>query len=387
MLQFELHDISLVLISIFCTATLFNFALYFGYHKKLDYLFFAFYCAFHVFKVWLKTFPSDQVVISALNLTAFDMIYISVIFGLFSLNVFLLFHYHFKKKKTYTTALLIFSLGSYFILPEDIFIYISVLIAIIQSVRGQNPNTSKWIYFSGLLALLILSIFGVYGIVHFGYFIGTIIMIILMVISSGIELSKQMIKLNTATLQSAKLENQLLKKSIQPHFILNSLTSLQELIEHEPDKASEFVQNLASVFSMFSKVSDNKLIAIEDELKLVNSFIQIMAVRMDKDFELKTLGIDGTEKIPPGILLTLIENGITHGFGEQQTGLFTITKETSDQSTSFTIENNGESAVSIKEGLGFQYVRSKLKEAFGNRYVLQLNTPEHGFQTKIIISQ
>lgn len=386
-MPFEIHELSLVLSTLFFSAAVFNLALYFGYHKKPDYLFFSFFCAFHIFKVWLKTFPQDQVLIPSFDLQAIDLIYFSVSLGLLSLNIFLLHHFDLKKKKLLILVFAVFSLISPFLIPEDVFIFIYVLAAIVQSILGLKKQPYNWMILMGLVFLFISTILGTTGAVPFGYFIGVIVMIILMTISSGIQLSQHTNMLNRAKLQSAKLENQLLKKSIQPHFILNSLTSLQELIEQDPKKASHFVQNLSRVFTVFSKVNERKLIPINDELELAGSFLDIMAVRMNKKFELKVDTIDGSEEIPPGVLLTLIENGVTHGFSHQDTGQFQISKSTTDEAVTFTIKNNGDAPSSISEGVGIQYIRSRLNEAFGEKYSLQFQALEQGFQSQIILSR
>ncbi|MEQ9297916.1 MAG: histidine kinase [Cyclobacteriaceae bacterium] len=385
-MPFTLHELQLILVSVFGTSVVFNLALFFGYHKKPDYLFFAFYCAFHVFKIWLKTFPSAQVLIPFLDLMAIDLIYLSVVLGLLSLNVFLSYHYELSNKNAITTAGIIFSILAFFTMPEDLFIYIGIAAAIAQSVLKIRLSKEGWSYLSGLILLLVLTILGTNGTLPYGYFIGTIFMILIMVISSGVTLAQQTQRLNEASLKSSQLENQLLKKSIQPHFILNSLTSLQELIEQRPRKASSFVYELSRVFSMFARVSDQQLIDLSRELELVESFLKVMSVRMDKHFELITKDIDGEEKIPPGILLTLVENGVTHGFEERPDGEFIINKETtSGRSTILTVENNGSPPAGIKEGVGLQYVRSRLEEAFGNDFSLTFKNLPNGFLTTITI--
>ncbi len=384
-MPFEIQELFLILSSTFITAAVFNLALFFGYHKKPDYLFFACYCAFHVFKVWLKTFPEDQVLITSLMLTAFDLVYISVIFGLFSLNIFLLHHYEIRQKKPFIVGGAVFSLTAFFTLSEGAFIYLGIAIALSQSISGFRKRPGDWSYLIGLLSLLMLTLLGAMGVLPFGYFVGTILMILFMVISSGVALARQTRQLSEATLKSARLENQLLKKSIQPHFVLNALTSLQELIERHPQLASGFVQDLSRVFSVFARVSDRQLISLKEELELVRSFLKVMAVRMDKQFEMVVQDLDGKEMIPPGVLLTLVENGVTHGFEQQSEGRFVLSKSMTPESTVLTIENNGIPPEEIREGVGLHYVRSRLEEAFGNRFSLEFEQMSHGFMAKITI--
>ena len=63
---------------------------------------------------------------------------------------------------------------------------------------------------------------------------------------------------------------------------------------------------------------------MEEELSMCRAHLQIMGFRKHACFELKTEGIEGTEKIPPAIFHTLIENGLTHGYAERDQGLFIL---------------------------------------------------------------
>ena len=156
----ELHEIFLILTSIFSTAAVFNLTLFFGFHKKLDYLFFAFYCAFHVFKVWLKTFDPSQILISGLNLTAYDMIYLSVIMGLLSLNIFLLHHYGIENKRRFYAPSIAFAAISFLFLPEPVFIYAGLGSALMLSFSVRRKRQGMNIYFAGLLIYLLLTLLG-----------------------------------------------------------------------------------------------------------------------------------------------------------------------------------------------------------------------------------
>ncbi len=380
-----INEIFLVLSSIFGTAALFNIALYFGYHRKSEYLFFSLYCVFHVFKVWLKTFPEEALLIPLLSLTVNDLVYLSVVFGLYSLNVFFFYLIDYRNKVLYALILAPIFIAAYILFSENVFIYTSVSLAIAQCIYSLRSSSNLSIHTTGLILLLILSYFGVTGIVPFGYFIGTIILVALMMIASSKNLAKQTKELNAATLLAAQLENQLLKSTIRPHFILNSLTSLQELIEHEPEKGSEFIQNLSALFQFFSKSSDQKLIPIEKELELVHSFLNIMSTRQNKSFSLSTENLVDTDLIPPGIFLTLVENGITHGFSDQSIGDFSIRKEIHDNGIIYRISNNGSTPEEIEEGIGLQFVRSRLKESYLENFDLLINTSKSGFETSILI--
>ena len=164
------------------------------------------------------------------------------------------------------------------------------------------------------------------------------------------------------------------------------MTSLQELIDKEPEAASSFVEDLSNVFNVFARVSNEKLIPIQEELALVQSFINIMSVRMGKTFTLNTRKLNNELKIPPGILLTLIENGITHGFEQLNVGQFDIYSKEADGVVTLCIDNDGDAPKEIEEGVGLTYVRSRLEEAFGQNFLLEFIPNPSGFQTIIRLS-
>ena len=49
-------------------------------------------------------------------------------------------------------------------------------------------------------------------------------------------------------LTNERLKMELIKKHIQPHFLMNSLTALEELIEQSPHQAIDFIQKLSELF-------------------------------------------------------------------------------------------------------------------------------------------
>ncbi len=386
MFNLNIHDSLLVLSSIFITTAIFNGALYFGYHRRLSYLFFVCYCIFHVFKIWLKSFPPNEVLIDLfVQFTAYDLIYLSVVAGVFSLIVYLAYDLKIRNRKSLSLIIGIGSVMFYLFLPENLFIIAGITWALGQSLYAYEKGNGHLLLIGALLSLLIFTILGILDIIAFGYFLGTLILVFLMVIRTGINLSHQTTAFHQANLRSARLENQLLKKNIQPHFILNSLTSLQELIEVSPEKASQFVEDMAHEFKLFARVSDQKLISIKDELMMVKKYLNILSIRLDKTFETKLENIDPEALIPPGIILTLVENGVTHGFASKKIGEFSIEKQEKETTISYIIKNNGSSNTPIKEGVGLQYVRSRLEESFGNNFSLQLSPLTNGFQTVIEI--
>ncbi len=386
MFNLSLHESLLIIVSVLVTAGCFNIALYFGYHRRLTYLFFACYCLFHVFKIWLKTFPAEQLLVPALNLTAFDLIYLSVLAGMISLNTFISYHFDTTYKKKLSLAFAIIGLVFYFWLPEVSFIRFAMLIALAQTLSGIRKSHSGYILLIGLVGFILTTELGNQGFLNYGYFVGVIFFVFSMMLAAGIELARRNKSYQETLLRSSRLENQLLKKNIQPHFILNSLTSLQELIESDPDKASQFVLHLSREFELFATISNKKLISITDELSLVESYLKVMSIRKSIDFELKISDINETDEIPPGVLLTLVENGISHGFEDRTTGAFEIIKEEDDKLCKYSVLNDGNNQEgNTGQGMGLSYILARLEESYANNFKFESRPIPEGWISTISI--
>lgn len=182
--------------------------------------------------------------------------------------------------------------------------------------------------------------------------------------------------------RSQRLETELLKSQIHPHFISNTLHAARSWIREDPRKAEKLLQTLSDEFQLISAISSRPLIPLAEEIRLCEYHLQIMGFRRDAHFELITENVPDHEEIPPLIFHTLIENGLTHAFQPRESGRFWLRHEKIGQETVFTIKNNGSrlrDAASgqseIREGLGSRYVKARLEESFPGKW-----TVEHGIE-------
>lgn len=178
---------------------------------------------------------------------------------------------------------------------------------------------------------------------------------------------------NHALLNSAQLEISLLRKNIQPHFILNTLTSIEQWIEESPQTAILFIDALADEFRVLNNMSDKKLIPLDQEIDLCNSHLEIMSYRKDQKYILNTIDIDLSQKIPPAILHTLIENCLTHNRYTSDTTTFNLqqinnlTDNTVELKLSSPISQNHHNKT-MGTGTGLKYIRSRLTESFQDQW-------------------
>ncbi|MFC1725904.1 sensor histidine kinase [candidate division KSB1 bacterium] len=392
--EVEQKYLMIFFMAILFAAAIFNLVLFFGFNKNIAYLFFSLYCLTNSRRAYQLPFTMIESFESALALDYSSISVIMYILSGFSLFAYLITRFSFHRtQKVFSVFVLLLPLIGFFLpqsrLSELIhFILISLLPFVIVLYALFKKKEDSLYILLGIIGINIFLFLGIAGVIGNGYFFGISFFVIVISILSSKEIAVQNRKHREAVLRAARLEIELLKRNIQPHFILNTLTSLQELVEQNPQKASKFIQSLAEEFQLFSKVSGEKLILISDELKLCNAHLRIMEYRKGAKFELSTQGVDGTEKIPPGIFHTLIENGTSHGYLGRQNGKFNITKETGTGCTRFIVFNDSESEEipeEIKKGTGMKYIEARLEESFPGYWKLSSGQVKNGWEVKIEI--
>ncbi|MCE9597504.1 MAG: histidine kinase [Spirochaetia bacterium] len=189
-----------------------------------------------------------------------------------------------------------------------------------------------------------------------------------------------------AKLTAARLEIELLKKNIQPHFLMNSLNAATVWLEEDPGTARRLIEALSEEMRLLLRISPEKVIPVSDEIALCRAHLDVMGLRLEKQYALNVIGISGNETIPPLVFHTLIENGLTHGLHGRSGGVFSIEKCSESGFDVFHIGNDGEISNRKGTGTGMKYVASRLDEAYPGKWKLDHGPIESGgYRTSIWI--
>lgn len=109
-----------------------------------------------------------------------------------------------------------------------------------------------------------------------------------------------------------------LRSQMNPHFIFNSLNSIQYFIlKKQPQEAYTYLSKFASLMRKILQNSRLKYISIKDEAEWLDLYLEMEKLRMDNDlhFDIDTSGISNIEAIhiPTMLIQPYVENGIIHG--------------------------------------------------------------------------
>ncbi len=240
-----------------------------------------------------------------------------------------------------------------------------------------------------LLSFVIYKIF-IYDI---SLFVSFSIITLCMFYLLSVKLKEQRLAFEHSIAESTRLRYELLKKNIQPHFLMNTLTSLIDWVEEAPEKGVEFIEALALEFDLLNQVEDQKLIPISQEIELCKSHLNIMKYRKEIDYQWETEGgiKNEDQQIPPAIIHTLLENGITHCAPIENNSMkFKLIIKEDLKKLQYTFLTYGKVRNTKKErkgGTGFKYIKARLNESYGSKWKFTSEAKSHGWENIITIEK
>src|SRR6266496_3688280 len=118
--------------------------------------------------------------------------------------------------------------------------------------------------------------------------------------------------------QATELEMQALRAQMNPHFIFNSLNSINRFIlQNNKTQASEYLSKFSRLMRLILQNSQEAFIPLERELEALQLYLELESLRFDNKFEYKISVDDEVDttmlKVPPLIIQPYVENAIWHG--------------------------------------------------------------------------
>lgn len=169
--------------------------------------------------------------------------------------------------------------------------------------------------------------------------------------------------------ERAQLSLQLLQRGIHPHWLMNTLTCLQELIEQAPPRASRLVESLAEQFDRLRESSAQRSVSLEEELALCRSHLDIVGLALDQPMTLQVDADDLALSVPPGVLHAQVENALTHAGTvacAQQPFRLRVRRE--GNAWSLELRSARGSAPHRGQGTGTRYIQASLAAACGDAW-------------------
>ncbi len=189
--------------------------------------------------------------------------------------------------------------------------------------------------------------------------------------------------------QAANARLQLMTAQIEPHFLLNTLANVQELLESGSPQAAPMFRSLIAYLRAAVPQLQREAATLGDEEQLLRSYFDLMLMRM-ADRLTVTMEIDPalrTLRFPPMALLTLAENAIKHGIDPAcEGGTISVGARRLDADTVhvWVADTGVGMAHSAGIGTGLSNLQARLQAFFNAGASLQLNEQSpHGLRADL----
>jgi hypothetical protein len=166
-----------------------------------------------------------------------------------------------------------------------------------------------------------------------------------------------------------RLSTRLAAAQIQPHFLFNTLASLQHWVDTGDTRAAPLLRDFTAYLRATLPMFERELQPLADEIEMVRRYLAIMQARLGARL---TFAIDVSAElpaqVPPGIVLTLVENAIAHGIEPQlRGGQVTVAAHRAGHQLVLTVRDDGAGlSPGCADGVGLANSRRRLVNANPN---------------------
>jgi signal transduction histidine kinase len=183
--------------------------------------------------------------------------------------------------------------------------------------------------------------------------------------------------------QLAEAQLKMMQAQVEPHFLFNTLASVDYLIETDPSRASTMQKNLIQYLRAALPQMREGSTTLGKEVSLCRAYLEILKVRMEDRLQFAITVPQGlsSAQFPPMMLQSLVENAIKHGLEPKpEGGSLTLTANVSHGLLRVTVADTGLGfgiGTTPGTGVGLDNVRERLAALYGGQahLVVEANTP------------
>ena len=183
-----------------------------------------------------------------------------------------------------------------------------------------------------------------------------------------------------------------MQAQVEPHFLFNTLASIDHLIETDPSRASTMQKNLIALLRASMPAMREKSTNLGRELEVVRPYLEILKVRMGERLQPQVSVSEGlySADFPPMMLQSLVENSIKHGLEPKaEGGSITVNAEVIHGKLAVSVADTGvgfAKAPTAGTGTGLTNIRERLKLIYGDAAEMKIaeNAPS-GTRVTIVV--
>lgn len=225
-----------------------------------------------------------------------------------------------------------------------------------EATTEEKTKSSKW--FKNFIALLVFGLFGMKALM-----------------GGKVRAEEQAKVANAAAEREALLRQvseaqmQMMQAQVEPHFLFNTLASVEYLIETDPPRAAAMQRSLISYLrAVLPQMRENAAKTnLGREADIVKSYLQLIKMRMEERLNIDFVMPEDlrSASFPPMMLQSVVENAIKHGLEvKAESGTLQFRAEILGEKLRVTVKDDGLGFGAVPSngtGLGLQNIKERLK--------------------------
>lgn len=253
---------------------------------------------------------------------------------------------------------------------------VSASVSLRRRGRGMSLFLAAWLVLIAAVLLLVLQFAGLVPIIvppaeALRIALPSVFFVFMLAGSNAqqavLQMQAQVAQLNEAETRS-RLEA--LRYQLNPHFLFNTLTSIEELSHDAPARIPRLVGRLAEFLRLRLKPEPSSEITLARELDSVRAYLEIEQVRFEERLRVEYSIAPGAGAclVPELVLMPLVENALKYGFEDSEHLRLRIYASARDGHLILRVENNGNLRVDRRKhgaGVGTINLRERLALKYG----------------------
>jgi LytS/YehU family sensor histidine kinase len=192
-----------------------------------------------------------------------------------------------------------------------------------------------------------------------------------------------------AILQKEHMEASLnlLKAQVQPHFLFNTLNNIYYVAQKDSPDTAQMIESLSDLMRYFLESGDQQLVTLATEMKFIRQYIELEKIRMRYPLKISIHVEENTDalKIPPMLLIPLVENVFKHGIDKRNFDNFIAIDIRKTDKLFLTVKNKKSCARANGMGTGLKNLKKRLDILYALQYSFTTRVEKKFFTAELII--
>jgi hypothetical protein len=214
----------------------------------------------------------------------------------------------------------------------------------------------------------------------------SIVSLVLFGFITGVFMYRIKVNKKASLMQNRLIDSELkaLRLHMNPHFIFNTLNSLQRyILKYDPLTANKYIAKLSQLMRWVMEYSDKQQISLQEEMDFLDLYIKLEQLRFEKAFiyklEMASLVDVHDTFIPALVIQPFVENAIKYGLSGKTDGLLQISLKREHNLIVVYITDNGAGREQVKReqmesgrttvSTGIRYTEERLRLIAANKHI------------------